>query len=262
MRNLIVAISILFASAVSAAEYSDLYVIPIAGHAHGAHATQWRSDVVVHNFQLEPITVEMALIEGYAASAVGAPFQLFPGETRTITDVLGDKGRDVLGAIVIGADQPFVVTSRTYHATTLGQAVRPIAIAGAADAVNEVAVLAGLAHGQQQRANVGVAVVASHVPFVAEIELVSADGDRLGSQLITLDTDGFAHRQFSVASMGSGGASAVVRVLEGDGIIVPYASVIDNESGEALFVSTEPATSAGASARVMLDSMVSRTNTE
>lgn len=262
MRILIVAVSILFASAAFAAEYSDLYVIPIAGHAHGAHGTAWRSDVVLHNFQLVPITVEMALIEGNTAADLGSPLQLFPGETRTLTDVLGDQGRDVIGAIVIGADLPFVVTSRTYNATTLGQTVRPIAIAGAADAVNEVAVLAGLSHNEHQRANVGLAIVASHVPFIAEIELVSAEGHRLGSQLVVLETEGFAHRQFSAASMGTGGTSAVVRVIQGDGIVVPYASVIDNRSGNALFVSTEPATSAGSAARVMLDRMVSRSTTE
>ena len=260
MRILIVAVSILFASATFAAEYSDLYVIPIAGHVHGAHGTEWRSDVVLHNYQLVPITVEMALIEGNTAADLGSPLQLFAGETRTLTDVLGDEGRDVIGAIVIGASLPFVVTSRTYNATTLGQTVRPIAIAGAADAVNEVAVLAGLAHDEHQRANVGLAIVASHVPFIAEIELVSAEGDRLGSQLVALETEGFAHRQFSV--VGTSHASAIVRVLQGDGIIVPYASVIDNRTGEALFVSTEPATSAGAAARVILDKLVSRSTTE
>ncbi|HYC60925.1 MAG TPA: hypothetical protein VEK79_15285 [Thermoanaerobaculia bacterium] len=258
MRNLIVAVSILFASTAFAAEYSDLYVIPIAGHAHGAHGTEWRSDVVLHNFQLVPITVEMAFIEGTRTSDIGSPFQLFPGETRTITDVLGDHGRDVIGAIVIGGDKPFVVTSRTYNGNTLGQTVRPIAIAGAADAVNEVAVLAGLSRDANQRANVGLVAIASHVPFIAEIELVSAEGAHLGSQLIMLEGEGFAHRQFRV----TGGASAVVRVLQGDGIIVPYASVIDNRSGEALFVSTEPAASAGANALLMLDSMVSRSTTE
>lgn len=255
MRNAILALSLLFASATFAAGYSDLYVIPIAGHVHGAHGTNWRSDVVLHNFQLETITVEMALVEGSTASAIGSAIQLASGETRTITDVLGTQNRDVIGAIIVGADLPFVVTSRTYNAGTLGQSVRPIAIAGAADAINDVAVVTGLAHGDAQRANVGLVVVASHAPFVAEIELVSADGHHLGSQLVVLESEGFAHRQFSATSIATGAASSVVRVLQGDGIVVPYASVIDNRSGAAMFLSTEPATSRGADARTMLDAI-------
>jgi hypothetical protein len=268
VKTILALISLFTASAVLAADYSDLYVIPIAGHAPGAHGTSWRSDVVLHNLQPVPITVEMAFIESGrspAADAVSVAFgaesslQLLPGETRVVTDVLGQQGRDVTGALVVGAAMPFVVTSRTYAelstGRTLGQTVLPIAISGGADALNEVAVLTGLVQGDEnQRSNIGLFLAASRAPFVVEIEVVSASGEPLGSRVVVLDAEGLAHHQFPVT-----GVSAVVRVLQGDGIVVPYASIIDNVSAEALFVSTDAATSRGATARTMLSSIVART---
>jgi hypothetical protein len=255
-------LSLLTAGAAVAADLSDLYVVPIAGHTHGAFGTAWRSDLVLHNLQAEPITVEMALIESgrpAAADAIAIPFgvepllHLGPGETRVISDVLGQQRRDITGALIVGASLPFVLTSRTYAEGTLGQTVPPIAITSGADASSEVAILAGLAENERQRANVGLVLAASRAPFLAEIELVSASGSSLGSQLVALDTEGFAHHQFAAATIASEGVTALVRIVEGEGLVVPYASMIDNASAEAMFVSAAPATGGGAAAaRAML----------
>lgn len=267
MKTILVVLSLFTASTALAADYSDLYVIPIAGHARGAFGTAWRSDVVLHNLQLVPIAVEMALIESgrsAAAEAIPVPFgaeavlHLAAGETRVLSDVLGPMNRDVTGALIVGASLPFALTSRTYAerpaGRTLGQTVVPVAITGGADAVHEVAILAGLDRNERQRANVGLFLAASRVPFVAEIELLSASGSPLGSRLIVLDAEGFAHRQLSVAD----GVSAMVRILEGDGVIVPYASVVDNVSAEAMFIPADATASRGAAARAMLSRTVAR----
>lgn len=272
-RTIIVVLSLFTVSTAVAAEYSDLYVIPIAGHARGAFGTAWRSDIVLHNHQMVPITVEMALIESgrpaaaeVAAVSFGAEttLHLAAGETRVVSDVLVQMGRDVTGALIVGASMPFVLSSRTYAerpaGRTLGQTVLPIAITGGADAVNEIAVLAGLDRKDGQRVNVGLFVTASRVPLVAEIKLVSPTGTHLGSQLIVLDAEGFAHRQFSVATIAgeSEDVSAIVNILEGDGIVVPYASIVDNRSAEAIFVPADAATSRGGAAHVMLSRAVTR----
>ena len=142
-KTILAVLSLFTASTALAADYSDLYVMPIAGHARGAFETAWRSDVVLHNLQLEPITVEMALIESgrpAGAEAIAVSFgaetvlHLAAGETRVISDVLGNLDRDVTGALIVGASMPFVLTSRTYAerpaGRTLGQTVLPIAISG------------------------------------------------------------------------------------------------------------------------------------
>jgi len=260
----ILIIVVLFtAAAAGAAEYSDLYIIPGAGHSHGAFGTLWRSDVVLYNIQQVPITVEIAIVESGGAPS-GEPIavstiHLNPGETRVLSDAAGHFGRDIAGALIVGADMPFALTSRTYAqlptGRTLGQTVSPVAITGAADAVNEVAVLPSLAAGERQRANIGVFVAASHAPVVVEIALLSASGATLGSQVTVVDEPGFEHRQLSVAQIAAptpSSSTAVVRILEGDGIVVPYASIIDNVSAEAVFVSGEAISLRGAASRSML----------
>lgn len=268
--NATLAFACLFiASAAGAADYSDLYVIPIAGHTQGAFDTAWRSDVVLHNIQQVPITVELALVESGRspstppiAIAVGAEtsLQLAPGETRVLSDVLGQQGRDLTGALIVGAGLPFSLTSRTWAelptGRTLGQMVTPVAItATSTAAADEVSILSGLPESNRQRSNIGVFLVASHAPLVVEIALVSPSGATLGSTLVVMDEPGFSHRQFPNTAPAAG-VTARVRILEGDGIAVPYASTIDNLTAEAMFLSGQPIATRGAAARTTLAGVV------
>ncbi|MDX1582143.1 MAG: hypothetical protein R3338_00925, partial [Thermoanaerobaculia bacterium] len=119
---------------VAAGHYSDFYVIPVAGHVPGANDTFFRSDVAIQNFQDTPITVEMVLVE----SGLGISNNVFPvGDPVTVPasgsilleDVLnGYRGMDqVIGSIMIGADQPFAVVSRAFtndeEGGTYGQSI-------------------------------------------------------------------------------------------------------------------------------------------
>ena len=98
-KTLLFAISLIIASTASAADYTDLYIVPAVGHAHGAHGTLWRSDLVLHNVQTVPIAVELALIESNQPAATApiaimvggeTTLHLNPGETRIVSDVVGD----------------------------------------------------------------------------------------------------------------------------------------------------------------------------
>ena len=257
IRNLALALLVTFAA--SAAEYSDLYIVPVAGHARGAFGTSWRTDLVLHNIQLVPITVEIALVEsGQAPSAAPlavTSLHLMPGETRVVSDLANGFGRDVAGALIVGAEMPFAVTSRTWAelpaGRTLGQTVAPVAITGTADAVNTIAVLPLHMTNAQQRSNVGAFVAASHAPLVVEVAVLSAGGATLASQLIVVDEPGFVHRQLLIPPADAG-VTAVVRILEGDGIVVPYASIIDNATAEAVFLSGEPISLRGGATLAML----------
>ncbi len=260
MNRVLFIFAVLISSAAAAAEYSDLYIVPVAGHTGGALGTSWRSDVVLHNLQSVPITVEIVLVEsGRSPSteplAIDAGLQLMPGETRILADVAGSQGRDITGALIIGASLPFAVTSRIWAegpaGRTLGQTVPPVAISGTADAVNDVAVLASLMAGGGQRSNAGVFVAASHAPFVVEVAVLSAAGATLASQLIVVEEAGFVHRQLAISPM-TGAMTAVVRILEGEGIVVPYASIVDNITAEAVFVSGEAISRQGLNGRLML----------
>lgn len=268
LKTILVAASLAVAPAALAGGDADLFVIPVAAHAPGAFGTAWRSDVVIHNHQPVPITVEMALIEsGRPASSDAAPVSFGPGtvlhlgagETRVIHDVLDSMDHDTGGALIVGGSMPFAVTSRTWAehpgGRTLGQTVQPIAISGGAETIAELAVLPGLRRLAGQRANVGLFVAVSRAPFVAEIELVSATGATVGSHLVAFAGDGFAHHQIAVDPAAEA-VSAIVRIREGDGVVVPYGSIIDNETAEALFVPADAASSRGNAARSMMRAAV------
>lgn len=270
-RHAIVLTLSLLIAAVAAADPSDLYVVPVAAHTQGANGTAWRTDVVLHNPQSVAIDVEMALVEtGRAATSevIALPFgteaalHLAPGETRVIDDVLGEQPGDVAGALVVGAELPFVATSRTYaesvHGRTLGQTVLPIAIAASPNA--SPAVLPALSQSAAQRSNLGLFLAASRTPLMVEIALASPSGEPLGTEVVVLDGAGFSHRQLQLAQLAPGAASvtATIRLLEGDGVIVPYASIVDNTTAEAIFVSAEATTRSGASARSLLHAAIAR----
>jgi hypothetical protein len=262
MRTLIITlVSLVIAVAARAADYADLYILPVAGHAQGANGTSWRSDVVLHNFQTTPITVEMVLIET-GRSATAAPIALATtvvaaGETKVLADVLADEDRNVTGAMIIGADAPFVASSRTYAVLsgtrTLGQTVVPIGMAG--DPAGDAVVLAGLAVDASQRSNIGFFAAASHAPFVVEIELRTAAGTPAGTERIAVDAEGFIHHQ-SLAPIGA--ASALFRVVAGEGLVVPYGSVVDNRSAEAIFLPAPALTNGGSAAAALTRSLLRR----
>lgn len=258
MQRLVIAIVLsLAASVATAADYSDLYIVPVAGHARGAFGTAWRSDLVLHNFQAAAITVDVAFVEsGRAPSAeaiaIVSALQLGPRETRVLADVLSSLDRDVIGALIVAADRPFAVTSRTWAALpagrTLGQSVQPIAIGDGADTTSDVAVLAALPSTAGQRANVGLFVAALTAPVVVEVATVNASGATTGTRRVVLSEPGFVHQQFAAAA----GAAAIVRIVSGDALVVPYASVVDNVSAEAMFVEAPPIGAQADAARSIL----------
>lgn len=266
-KTLLFTISLIIASTASAAGYTDLYIVPAVGHAHGAHGTLWRSDLVLHNIQTVPIVVELALIESNQPAATApiaimvggaTTLHLNPGETRIVSDVVGNQGRDVAGSLIVGADLPFALTSRTYAESSsgkrLGQTVTPMAISAGSDAIEDASVLPGLTAGTAQRTNIGALLVASRAPLIAEIELVSASGTTLGSRLLVVQEPGFVHHQLSTADVADidADASALIRIIEGDGVVAPYGSMIDNSTAEAIFVVGQPIAARGGAARAML----------
>src|SRR5688500_3424507 len=106
--------------------FGDFHVIPGAGRGPGLAGSMWQTDVIIHNFQTTPLTVEIGLVE----SGLGQAENFFPvmidgaatvtipaGATRALTDLLRNhRGRaTALGALLLGGNQPFAVTSRIYN---------------------------------------------------------------------------------------------------------------------------------------------------
>lgn len=249
--------TVLLALPAAAAHYADFYVIPVAGHVPGAFDTLFRSDVMIQNFQETPITVEMAFVE----SGTGISGNVYPlGEPMTIPangsmlleDALEDyRGMSsVIGSILIGADKPFAVTSRAYTMDengSYGQTVPAVAdfiddLAGDTNNATATAYIPGARSDGEFRTNIGMVAGSngmSGMPLTVEVRLFDQSGDNLGSTEVVVMAGAINHTQFNTSTITNATfeiAGVEMRIVSGDGEVVPYISVVDNESGDGMFV--------------------------
>lgn len=243
--------------------YSDTYVIPVVAHTPGAFGTTWMSDVVLTNFHATPLTVQLIVIESgennsdnifpLTGGAVDGAVTVAPNTTVILRDVLaGYNGRtSSSGALIVGGDQTFAITSRTYSTgpngvSNGGQTVTPVRdffenSTGRSDN-SFVAVLPGITNNASTRTNIGFVAgsgSAAGATFAVQVTIRNAAGTSLGTKLVTIAPGNFTHTQFSVSSITSTPfdiGSAELRIVGGLGSVVPYASVIDNNSGNASYI--------------------------
>ncbi len=262
-KALVMTVALVTAAAAQAAHYSDFYVIPAAARTAGANNTLFRSDVAIYNFLSTPLTVELLFVE----SGEGNTDNVFPlSGTETngsvtipgngsvlLTDVLEGYRRDnVGGAILIGADRPFAVTSRTYNeksaTETYGHTVQPVRdfldnASGRTDNDGAVAYLPGLIANARFRTNIGMVAAnlsGSATPMVVTVVLRNGAGAPLGNgRSFAIQSGAIIHVQFSSSSITATPfdvASGEVRITQGNGAVAPYATVVDNGSGDAVYI--------------------------
>jgi hypothetical protein len=253
-------VACLFAPAIARAQsvFSDTYVIPAVSHAVGAHGTKWMSDVAITNFQSTPLTVQLIVVESgennsdnifpLVTDSINGSVTVNANSTLLLKDILnGYRGKqNVTGALILWGDRPFAVTSRSYTPGTIGQTVTPARdffenSTGRSDDT-AVAILPGLVNNAQSRTNIGFLAgtgSAAGQPMTIQVTVRDASGASLGTMIVSVGAGNFTHTQFSVASITATPfdiGSAELRILQGSGAVVPYASVIDNTSGAAAYI--------------------------
>ncbi|MEO8033066.1 MAG: hypothetical protein ABI837_01445 [Acidobacteriota bacterium] len=248
--------------------YSDTYVLPVAAHVTGINGT-WATDVTITNFNATDLTVQLVLVE----SGEGNSDNIFPVTTSTIVDgsVRVPAGTTVLfkdilngykggssasGALILGGDEPFAVTSKIYlqtaTGTSLGQVITPVRdffenSTGRSDNT-QVAVIPGIINNATTRTNIGIvagAGSAGGATFAVEVTIKDSRGTVLGKKLITIPPGNFTQTQFNVASALNNPAtnfdlgSAEFRLVQGTGAVVPYASIVENSTGNGMYVAAQ-----------------------
>jgi len=262
MRGLALAVTLLFSPALLlASENADLYVIPVAGHLTGTGGSNWASDIAIQNFQSTPLTVQLIVIESGEGmpdnvsaldSQVGSSVTVPANGTRILRDALnGHRGLpQTIGAVIVGADRPFAISSRSYSTAASGatesESVMPVRdfidnSLGDTNLAVATAYVPGLTANSRYRTNLGfVAGSGSPSGLTLEVTLRGADGTLLGTRMFTIPGAAFEHVQFSSTSMTNqtfDEASATYRIVSGDGAVIPYASVVDNLSAAGFYIS-------------------------
>ena len=256
----IMAIAAAILPTTAAAQLSADWMIPAAAHNRGVRGTFWMTDLSLHNpheYDL-PVVVQALPSDVVNSDVPTISFTLYPWETVNLWDVLGPEVFDLDGtaALLAYADPALacdpietchlLVTSRTYTPENdggdgeFGLTVPGVGVERAAD-WSTLAYAAGiLADGQHFRCNVGVG------SWTPEWTTVRLDVQDSGGAIVTsdyFDVPPFGHTQHRLPATVTGGT--LVFYLESgpaDSLIFPYATVINQVTGDASFFFAEAST--------------------
>jgi hypothetical protein len=224
-----------------------LYV-PAVAHNTGLKGTQWRADLEVHNpgAVQARYTLELLRYGQDNSSPASASFTLDPGMSRRYVDVVKDVfSFEGSGAIrVTPSSGSVVVAARSYTdpgSGTRGQFIPglPVSAATAAPVTARLIQLTHTASGAAGfRTNIGLVNVTA-APLAAQIGLYSAQGTWLGTKVLSLAPYEFRQETEIFRSVTASDVSdgfAVVSSATAGARFFAYASVVDNGSGDPIYI--------------------------
>jgi hypothetical protein len=241
----------LLSVASNAPESPDDVLLTGAGHVHGALGTLFTSDLSITNGSAGPRTVDLTLI---AAGLPGppsppAPLTLAAGQTIVLRDVLQTAfgyTTDVVAGLRIHPESPasIVASVRTTTPNNAGGGSYGFFVNGAkaSDALSAggKAVSIHLEHDARFRTNfgfleVGGASVTVRATFFDEI------GTPLGTRSYPVAAGGFAQKSVAefLGAAASGNGYIEFTVDSGSGSVLTFATVVDDLTGDAIYVPGE-----------------------
>jgi PKD repeat protein len=217
------------------------WIVPTVGRLAGANNTRWRSDVRIWNGESTPQTIRLDLRRGDSSSEKQIVLQ--PGQTVSYDDVIAvlyPELGDLTGVLTIRGDGALAATSRIYNESadgTYGMAAPP-RMEGDFLTAGDQRDLLQIANNPAYRCNFGATAL-------DEGALVRVSAFDLDGQLLGAKTYQIAPRSnIQVAIFPDLGITAPqpaarlqVHVLSGRAYA--YATVIDNKTGDAIFVEAE-----------------------
>jgi len=242
--------------------------IPAAAMATGAAGTNWRTDLELVNVGTTQASYTIALLKRDSdnSNPQTRSYTLEPGRavryTNVLSSVFGTSGAAALRLSVTAGS--LLASSRTYNlmtqgnpldlpaGATFGQFV-PAFTASAATTPNEAAYLIQLTHtpnpftNQKEgfRTNIGY-VNTTNTTIALTVDLYDANGTKLGSFNDSLSPYGYKQvdKAFErVTSQPVSDGYAIVRSSTPNTAFFTYASVIDNITGDPVFVTPQRVTS-------------------
>ncbi len=220
-------------------------MIPISAKKSGLLDTNWVTDVRIFNggsSQVQ-VTLEFRPEKSTSGSSASISRTIPAGRVLALDDVLGDAFglEEALGSlrIVPSSDQAaLIVTSRTYNQVDAGTYGQFISGVRSGFGMGESAVVFHLDKNDTFRANVGIAEVAG-APVTVRYALKDSAGNTLGTGSLSLE--GFQVQQLNDIYGQVGAAATDNTRLDlyfdgGSGRFTAYGSVIDKNSGDAIFI--------------------------
>ncbi|HEY2322973.1 MAG TPA: putative Ig domain-containing protein, partial [Thermoanaerobaculia bacterium] len=223
---------------------SNHYVLPGVAHTDTV-AANWRSDVRIFNPSDAAIPLSLSFVPQNSSDKQQSTVTIRGGEVVSLDDVVFKTfGQSTAGALHVetGIALPLVVTGRTYRNNagggTLGQFINAVTPNDVTGSGGRILNMVGLEESQGMHTNLGLYETSGN-PASAEVTITTADG--LASARFQLDLQPNEFRQLSSVMSQVGmsdeyNASIAIRVTSGTGKVGAYSSVIENASGDPLFV--------------------------
>ncbi len=227
---------------------TDELLVAAAAHVGGLENTDWRTDLEVCNLGIAAADLRLDLLESGVdnSSARSQSSVVPPSSCNRLEDVL-DSVFDYQGTAALeiqSASGAVLVSSRTFNTTDVGTFGQFLPAVGPDTAVvfGEEARIVHLAQGTGDntgfRTNIGF-VNRAETPTTIKTALFDSGGSHLGDLTTTLKP--FEHRQVNrifrqVTSNPVTSGYAIVTTSSGNGSFVAYASVVDNASGDPIFI--------------------------
>lgn len=226
-------------------------IFPVVAHTEGALDTEWRSDVRIFNAAgWQEAKIRLLLIPPSGEGSIG-PRQtdvIVPhGSVVALDDLVLKRFalEAAQGTLLVQDPSGTVVhgTSRTYTTSdsgTYGQFVAPEVEGAHSTGVGEPAVIVLPTAGADHRVNIGITEVTGQPTSVAVTLIDSTSGGALGASTFHL-VEGFANVQLNGIlpdheRTGDADPYIAVTVVQGAGRVTAYGSVIDNRTGDAVFI--------------------------
>lgn len=223
---------------------SNHYVIPGVAHTDTV-AANWRSDVRIFNPAGNAVPLTVGFVPQNTSDEKTVSLSVGPGEIVALDDVVSKTfGESTAGALHVQTDQaaPLVVTGRTYRnggtGGTLGQFINAVTPNDVVGAGGRILNMVGVEESQSMHTNLGIYETSGN-SATAEVTITTADGRASARFQLNMQPNEFRQLSSVMSQIGMSdeyNASIAVRVTSGTGRIGAYSSVIENASGDPLFV--------------------------
>jgi uncharacterized repeat protein (TIGR01451 family) len=204
----------------------------------------WRSDIRIFNSSNSPQTTTLTLYPLGGGDALTQSATVNPGEVKPLDDVVHSLfGASNLGGalhVTTAVNVPLVVTARTYDQTshgTLGQFVPAVTLADSVGNGDRSLQILQTEDSVRFRTNVGIAEVNGKA---ATVEISVNLPDSRITPKVQIPLGPYQSAQLPIlSSLGLGAtynARISVRVIDGDGKVAAYGSVIDMTTEDATYI--------------------------
>jgi len=225
-------------------EESYFYFIPASANSKGGYNTNWKTDAVFYNKGNQTANITLYFLEAGKdnSGAEGKEIKINSGQSLRINDIVGNffGKENTSGGIMIKSNQNLLISSRTYNETeegTYGQYISGKIIDEALKE-NEEALIIQITKNKKYRANIGFLNCGSE-NIEVQIDIYKSNRDEIGSKKINLLP--FEYKQenniieeFTEEDIED--AFAIIKSTKEGAIYFAYASIVDNRTGDAIFV--------------------------